>query len=74
MDKAEAFILKGIEINRKLKIKPEYARGHLFLGELYLDTAQKEKALKNLKRSEVMFQEMRMDYWLYKAKHVLEKI
>jgi len=44
------------------------------LGELYLNTAEKEKAIKNLKRSQEMFQEMGMVYWLDKTKNVMEKI
>ena len=74
IDKAEEFILKGIEINKKLKIKPEYAIGYLFLGELYLNTVGKEKAIKNLKRSEKMFQEMGMDYWLTQTREVFSRL
>jgi len=74
IDKAEEFILKGIEINKKLKIKPEYAQGYLFLGELYLNTVEKEKAIKNLKRSEKMFQEMGMDYWLTQTREVFSRL
>jgi hypothetical protein len=65
----------ALEIHqKKLKTKPEYAQGHLFLGELYLNTAEKEKAIKNLKRSQEMFQEMGMVYRLDKTKTVMEKI
>ena len=74
IDKAEEFILKGMEINKKLKIKPEYALGYLFLGELYLNTVEKEKAIKNLKRSEKMFQEMGMDYWLTQTREVFSRL
>jgi tetratricopeptide (TPR) repeat protein len=74
IDRAEEFILKGIEINKKLKIKPEYARGYLFLGELYLNTMEKEKAVKNLRRSEEMFKEMGMDYWLTQTREVLSRL
>jgi len=74
IDKAEEFILKGMEINKKLKIKPEYALGYLFLGELYLNTMEKKKAGENLKRSEEMFQEMGMDYWLARTQEVLAKV
>jgi hypothetical protein len=44
--------------------KPTYAQGHLFLGEVYAHSGQKEKALEHLKEAETMFQEMGMDYWL----------
>jgi tetratricopeptide (TPR) repeat protein len=63
-NKGEACILEGIKILETLKIKPFFAQGCLFLGELYSHTGQKEKALENLKKAGSMFQEMGMDYWL----------
>ena len=62
--KAEECILQGMKIADELKMKPFYAQGHLFLGELYAHSGQKEKALENLAKAETMFQEMGMDYWL----------
>jgi class 3 adenylate cyclase/tetratricopeptide (TPR) repeat protein len=64
IDKAEECILKGIEILEILKIKASYSLGYLYLGELYLNAREKEKAKNNLKKAEGMFQEMGMDYWL----------
>jgi class 3 adenylate cyclase/tetratricopeptide (TPR) repeat protein len=69
--KAEEYILQGMKIVDELKLKPLYAQGHLFLGELYANAGQKEKALENLKRAETMFQEMGMDYWLGRAQEDL---
>jgi len=74
IDKAEGCILKGIEIYKKLKIKSYYAIGHLYLGHLYLNAGEKEKAIDNLKKAEGMFREMGMDYWLGKAREVLEAL
>jgi len=71
-NKARECILRGIKILEELKLKPLYAQGYLFLGELYVDGGQKEKALQNLKRAEVMFREMKMDYWLAKTQGALE--
>jgi class 3 adenylate cyclase/tetratricopeptide (TPR) repeat protein len=71
INKAEVCILKGIEICRELRIKASYPLGHLYLGELYLNAGEKEKALENLKKAESMFREMGMDYWLGKAQEVL---
>ena len=62
--KAEECIFHGMKIADELKMKPFYAQGHLFLGELYAHSGQKEKALENLAKAEAMFQEMGMDYWL----------
>ncbi|MCJ7682901.1 MAG: hypothetical protein MUO68_01265, partial [Desulfobacteraceae bacterium] len=70
-DKAEEYILTGINILEKLKLKPFFTLGRLFLGEYYLDTGDKEKAMDNLKKAEGMFREMGMDYWLGKAQEVL---
>ena len=70
-DKAEKYILRGINILEKLELKPFYTLGRFFLGEFYLDAGQREKAAKNLKKADGMFQEMGMDYWLCKAQRVL---
>jgi tetratricopeptide (TPR) repeat protein len=72
--KGESDIIHGIGVLTKLKMKPFYAQGHLFLGELYADVAQEEKALQNLNKAEAMFQEMGMDYWLTKTQRVQEKL
>jgi len=74
LHKAEEHILQGIKILEELELKPSYAQGYLFLGELYADAGQKEKALKNLKKAEAMFQEMGMDYWLARTKKLLETV
>lgn len=71
INKANECILKGIEILHKLRIKPFYSQGHLFLGELYLNAGKKEKAMENLKKAEGMFREMGVDYWLGKTQEIL---
>jgi len=50
------------------------AQGYLFLGELYADKGQKEKALENLKKAERMFRDMGMDYWVAKTQEVLGRL
>jgi len=57
-----------------IQLKPHYVLGHLYLGELYLNTMKKEMAVKNLKKAEEMFQEMEMDYWLAKTREDLVKV
>jgi tetratricopeptide (TPR) repeat protein len=74
LHKAKEHILQGMKIMDELETKTSYAEGCLFLGELYADAGQKEKALENLKKAEAMFQEMEMDYWLARTKELLEKI
>jgi len=71
MNRAEECILKGVEISDELKLRSYSSQGYLFLGELFADTGQKEKAKDNLKKAEGMFREMGMDYWLGKAQDVL---
>jgi hypothetical protein len=63
-----------MKILDELETKPLYTLGYIFLGELYAGVGQKEKALENLKKAEVMFQEMGMDYWLARTRKLLEKV
>jgi class 3 adenylate cyclase/tetratricopeptide (TPR) repeat protein/energy-coupling factor transporter ATP-binding protein EcfA2 len=70
--KAEEHILKGMKILDELETKPAYAQSYLFLGELYADAGQKEKAIENLKKAEAMYQEMGMDFWLAQTRKLLE--
>jgi hypothetical protein len=74
VEKAEECILRGIKILEVLRSKPMYSYGYHFLGELYSDTGQQDKALENLKKAEEMFQEMGMDYWLAKTQEVLGRL
>ena len=74
INKAEEYIQKGIEIFYELKTRPDHSLGYLFLGEVYADTGQKEKALEHLKKAEERFREMGMDYYLAKTQAVLEKL
>jgi tetratricopeptide (TPR) repeat protein len=74
IDKAEESILKGISIFEELRIKAFFSHGYLYLGEVYADAGQKDKALKNLKKSEGMFKEMGMDYWLAKTRETLNRL
>jgi tetratricopeptide (TPR) repeat protein len=72
--RAKECIFRGIKILGELKLKPFYAQGYHFLGVLYADTGQQNKALDNLKKADEMFREMGMDYWLDKTKQVLERL
>ena len=65
--------LKGIEILQGLKLKAIYSQGYLFLGELYLNGGNLDKAEYNLKRAEGLFLEMGMDYWSARTKEVMER-
>jgi tetratricopeptide (TPR) repeat protein len=72
--KAEEYILQGIHILDELEIKTYSSTGYFYLGELYADTGQREKALETLKKAESEFQAMGMDYWLRGTQEVLERV
>ena len=72
--RAGELILQGISILEELRIKPWQAEGYLYLGELYADTGQKDKALEALKKAEAEFNDMGMDYWLRVTQEVLARV
>jgi class 3 adenylate cyclase len=72
--KAESMILAGVERVKELSMKAYVARGLLYLGELYLDTGQKKRAHKHLRKADAAFQDMGMDYWSSKARCLLARI
>jgi tetratricopeptide (TPR) repeat protein len=72
-DIAESYILQGIEILEELKLRPNISNGYLFLGELYADSGEHNKALKWLKEAEAEFQDMGMNYDLSFTKSLIGK-
>jgi tetratricopeptide (TPR) repeat protein len=74
IDRAQEHILRGMKLLDELNMKPWYAQGHLFLGELYANAGQQEKAMENLRKAESMYQEMGMDYWLAMSRKVLAEL
>jgi class 3 adenylate cyclase/tetratricopeptide (TPR) repeat protein len=73
-DRAEEHIWKGLEILKTKKIKPSYSQGYLFLGELYINSGEREKALVYLHKAEENFCEMEMNYWLDKTQETLKRL
>ena len=71
---AEGCIIRGMETLRELKLRPYYARGYLYLGELYAHTGQRERALEILKKAHGMFQDMGMEYHLRRTRVALENL
>jgi hypothetical protein len=57
-----------------LELKALYAQGYHYLGELYAEAGQNNKALESLKKADGMFREMGMDYWVGKTHEVLESL
>jgi tetratricopeptide (TPR) repeat protein len=73
IDRAEECILKGMEILQGLKLKAFYSQGSLFLGELYLNGGEQEKAKNHLNIACGRFKEMGMNYWLARTKELMER-
>ena len=73
-DKAQEYILEGIKILEERKIRPYSSWGYLYLGELYADMGQREKALETLNKAETAFRNMGMDYWLRRTQDALAKL
>jgi class 3 adenylate cyclase/tetratricopeptide (TPR) repeat protein len=74
IEPAEQHVLQGINLLEELGIAAESCLGYLWLGEVYAESGRREEALKNLKKAETMFREMRMDYWLGKAQEALARL
>ncbi len=68
------FIQKGMMILNELGIKPLFSLGHFFLGEVYVGAGEKEKALENLRKAQVTFEGMGMDYWLGRTRKLLDNL
>jgi tetratricopeptide (TPR) repeat protein len=71
---AEQSILRGMHMFEELGLKPWYAQGLLFLGELHADMGHRRKAQRYLKKAEDMFRDMGMDYWLKKTQALSERL
>jgi len=77
IDVAERDIRQGISILEELKAKGMYALGYLFLGELFADAGQREKALENLKKAEALYLEMKVtpkSHWLIRTQEALGRL
>jgi len=71
---AEKYILNGIKILKELELKALYAQGYFFLGEIFAESGQHNKALESLDEAKGMFHEMGMEYWLSKTRGMLESL
>jgi tetratricopeptide (TPR) repeat protein len=63
----EQLILEGYDILKELCVRPAMAQGHFHLGELYKNSGEGPKAVEELRRAKLMFEEMEMDYWTVKC-------
>jgi tetratricopeptide (TPR) repeat protein len=74
IEEAEKFILQGIDMLNEFNARPFVAQGYLDLGEFYTNSGQVDIALITLKKTEAMFKEMGMDYYLIKTHEIFEKL
>jgi len=72
--KAREHIGEAIKALEERKVLPYSSVGYLYLGELYADMGQREKALETLKKAESAFSKMGMDYWLRRTQEVMAKL
>jgi tetratricopeptide (TPR) repeat protein len=73
-NEAEESIHKGMQLLEEVKSRPLHSRGYLYLGEIFADVGQNEKALENLRKAEAEFREMGMPYWLRRTQEVLASV
>ena len=73
-EKARDYIEQGTRRFEKAEAMAYVARGHFFLGELYADTGQKDKAKQTLEKALSMMGELGMMYWPDRARDVLERL
>jgi tetratricopeptide (TPR) repeat protein len=76
LDNHEAlrYILEGKKICDELQLRPQIVDGYFYLGELYSDSGEYEKALEQLKRAEGEYQAMGIDYSLSFCKSLIGKV
>jgi len=71
---AEDNIVKGLALFTDLKLKPDMAMGHLFLGEHYAASSKPKQGLSHLGKAMESFESMGMDYWFGKAQKLVSNI
>jgi len=70
---AEKCVLQGLKILGETEGRPYCAYGFMYLGELYADAGENEKALASLRRALEMYQEMGIEgYWVARTEKALD--
>jgi tetratricopeptide (TPR) repeat protein len=76
-DMAQTHIRQAISMAEEINMKPSYAQGHLFLGEVFEIAGRKEDALENLRKAEEMYRDMGVgsnSYWLTRTQEALARL
>jgi len=71
---AEDLLLQGCNNLESLKLMAYYAEGYLYLGQLYANTGQGDKALEYLNKAESCFRQMGSEYWLAKTHELYDRL
>lgn len=71
---AEESIVYGLDVLSSIGVKPDIAKGRLFLGELYGNSGRKQDALEYIEKAEKSFNEMGMEYWAKEARDLINQI
>jgi class 3 adenylate cyclase/tetratricopeptide (TPR) repeat protein len=74
IDAAKEYLRRGVSMADEMELKPLYAQGHLFLGEVFEIDGRKDDAIENLKIAEKMGKEMGMGYWLTRTQEALARL
>ena len=72
--KAEEYLLKGLSIEEDIGARAFSGPGHLWLGQHYASSGQKEEAREHLTMARTMFEEMGMDFYLGLAESSLDSL
>ena len=73
-ERAEEAILRGIKILEDLVLVAYYAPGYYWLGEFYMDTGQKDKAINTLNKARDFYRRMEMEFWFHKTSKMLKAL
>ena len=68
------YIIKGINIFKKIKFKAEIPTGYVFLGEAYTNMGVKNEAFIYLNKALSMCHEMGIEYWPDKIQEILDRL
>jgi tetratricopeptide (TPR) repeat protein len=74
IEAAVEYINQGINQLEEQGIRTGYSLGYMILGAVNAESDRPEKALEHLKKAEIMFEEMGMDYHLRRTREILGKL
>jgi tetratricopeptide (TPR) repeat protein len=70
-ERGEQRFLRAVAIGQELGMNPDIALCRLFLGRHYAMCGRKDEAVRQLKESEALLRDMKMDFWLPHVREVV---